>query len=256
MEYASGQTKKSFDYRKMEAINSNQIFLSISLGLLPPILWLWFWLKQDSKRPEPRKVIILTFMAGMGAVLIALPLELGISYIMERISVPTAIVATSATLFLWALIEESLKYLSARLAALRRACFDEPIDAIIYLITAALGFAALENIFFLLKIYYNEGMMAGIITGNLRFVGSTLLHTATSAIVGSSIAFSFYPPKRRLPNLIASLILVSVLHFIFNFFIIKSEGMGVLKIFIPLWLVIIFIIFIFEKVKLIRQKKQ
>ena len=44
-------------------------------GLLPPLIWLYFLLKEDASHPEPRVLIALTFIGGMAAVPLALPLE-------------------------------------------------------------------------------------------------------------------------------------------------------------------------------------
>ena len=240
----------------MEIINfnANSFAFAVFLGLAPVVFWLGFWLREDSDHPEPKGVLFLTFLFGMTAVIVALPLEYGVLYIGKKIGIDGTFYGMMAIVFFWALIEEVLKYVAAKKAAMKKSSFDEPVDALIYLITAALGFAALENIFFLLKVINTDSMVSGFITGNLRFVGATLLHTATSAVIGSSIAFSFYPPRKRLPNIIRSLGLATVLHFIFNYFIIKGSGIGFLKIFVPLWILIIIIIFTFEKVKKIKKK--
>ena len=44
-------------------------------GVLPALLWLWFWLKEDNLHPEPRKVIARTFISGAIAVIFALIFE-------------------------------------------------------------------------------------------------------------------------------------------------------------------------------------
>ena len=85
--------------------------------------------------------------------------------------------------------------------------------------------------------------------GNVRFVGATLLHTASSATVGVFMAFSIRNNKRNLRrNTYIGIFVAALLHFAFNYLIIE-EGGNILKILIPLWLVIIALIFIFEKVK-------
>jgi len=38
-------------------------------------VWLWFWLKEDAKRPEPKRLLFAAFAAGMIAVPFALSLE-------------------------------------------------------------------------------------------------------------------------------------------------------------------------------------
>jgi RsiW-degrading membrane proteinase PrsW (M82 family) len=48
-------------------------FYGLLGGLLPALLWLWFFLKEDSKRPEPKWLILAAFLAGMLAVILALP---------------------------------------------------------------------------------------------------------------------------------------------------------------------------------------
>ena len=45
-----------------------------------------------------------------------------------------------------ALIEEIIKFVASHFAARRSPAFSEPVDAMIYMIVAALGFATLENI--------------------------------------------------------------------------------------------------------------
>jgi RsiW-degrading membrane proteinase PrsW (M82 family) len=224
-------------------ITTATVFFIISGGILPALFWLWFWLKED-RHPEPRGVIILTFFAGMAAVAVALPIE----YLFSLFSSGTIM------LLLWAATEEILKYLAARETALTKPSFDEPIDAIVYMITAALGFAALENIFFIFHSFSLDGPLLSFITGNLRFIGATLLHTATSAIIGASIAFSFFHKEKRILNVVGGIILAVILHFFFNYFIIKSNGADILKIFIPLWLGIIIIIFICEKIKRLKNQ--
>jgi len=234
-------------------INGNSFLFSLILGFVPVFVWLWFWLKEDI-RPEPRSVLLITFFAGMVAVGFAFLAENAVLILGQFLQIEKAPLGFAIILLFWAIIEEILKYLAANHAALKRPCFDEPIDALIYMITAALGFAALENLFFLLNIFEGEGFLAGFITGNLRFLGATLLHTATSAIVGASIAFSFFHKENRRRNVIGGIIIASILHFVFNYFIINMRnGVDILKVFIPLWITIIIIIFIFEKVKRIKK---
>lgn len=225
----------------MEGITPTIFLLALSGGFLPILVWLWFWLKEDS-HPEPRKILFLTFFYGMLATIVALATEYTVSFYIKG----------AIALMIWAFAEEILKYFAARLAALKKPFFDEPIDALVYMITAALGFSMVENILFILSSFKAGGIFPGFITGNLRFIGATLLHTTTSALVGASIAFSFFHKEKMKYNIIGGLILSGFLHFIFNYFIIKNSGENILKLFIPLWLGIIIIIFVFEKVKRIK----
>ena len=80
-------------------------------GVVPAIVWLTFWLREDSKRPEPKGRLLETFLAGMLAVIIVLPIQ--------------KVVASSfpglgfVPFLLWATTEEILKFFAAYLTALR-----------------------------------------------------------------------------------------------------------------------------------------
>lgn len=231
------------------SITSSDVFFALVGGLLPALLWLWFWLKEDTN-PEPRRILILTFFGGMIMAIVALFSEQLAQFVVVGALGPFSNPAAMIVLLLvWAGIEEAAKYFAARRIALRLPCFDEPIDALIYLITAALGFAALENILFLLKVIGYQGTLIGLVTGNLRFLGATLLHVVCSAVVGASIAFSFFHKEKLRRNILGGLFLATILHAVFNFFIIKSGGVDLFKILIPLWLAIIVIFMVFEKIK-------
>jgi len=230
-------------------ITSIDVFFAFVGGLLPALLWLWFWLREDL-HPEPRRILLLTFTAGMVMAIVALFLEQGTNVLITKwfVFLPKWLFSV-ILLFVWAAIEEIAKYIAARRAALRLSSFDEPVDALIYLITAALGFAALENILFLLKVFGGHGMLASLITGNLRFLGATLLHVVSSAIVGASVAFSFFHKEKLMRNVLGGLLFATILHTLFNFFIINSGDTNLFKILIPLWLAVVILFFIFEKIK-------
>lgn len=227
------------------------IFFATASGIIPALLWLWFWLKEDRLHPEPRRLLILTFLGGMAIVALALPLEQATYFLLNKLSL-TAAWGGFLILFLWALAEEFSKYIAAKKIAFNKRAFDEPLDAVIYLITAALGFAAMENVIFLLEITGEYGLMAGFITSNLRFVGATLIHLLSSATVGSAIAFCFFHKEKYHRNVFWGLFFATLLHALFNYFIIRSEGENILAVFLPFWILVIVLLLVFEKVKKIK----
>ncbi|MBI2039296.1 MAG: PrsW family intramembrane metalloprotease [Candidatus Niyogibacteria bacterium] len=228
----------------------NAPFLSVAAitgGFLTGFVWLVFWLREDP-HPEPRRILMLTFIAGAAAV----PLSLVLEEMVYTTGLGAGLWApgrpTFLLLVLWAVIEEGFKFGAAWWAALRRPYFDEPIDAPIYLITAALGFAALENAFMLFNVFSQE-FANGFVTANLRFIGATLLHIITASIVGFSIAYSFFHTENRARNIAGGLFLAVALHALFNFFILKGGGTNLLSVFSVVWLGIIVVILSFEKIK-------
>lgn len=225
-------------------MRSSTLLYALLGGILPALLWLWFWLKEDTRRPEPRGVILRTFLAGMAAVPLVLPFE----------KLASATLGDGAmTVIVWAAIEEIFKYGAAILAALRSRFMDEPIDGIIYLITAALGFAALENVLFLSGPLGDGELMRGFVTGDLRFIGATLLHTVSSAAIGGSIALSFY--KHRVVKLeyhLVGVLCATLLHAVFNFLILQRADGNFFFVFGFVWTVVLILIIFFERVKRIK----
>lgn len=221
--------------------------LAVAGGALAGLIWLWFWLKEDC-HPEPRKIIILTFIIGAIGVPIAFLFEELIFHFGRSLGFWPTGSPTFILLMFWAVIEETIKYSAAYLAAFRRKFFDEPVDAPIYLITAALGFAAVENIFMLSSIFQKE-ILGGLATVNLRFVGATLLHIVASAVVGLSIAYDFFHRHHRARNALGGLALASLLHGLFNFFILKGGSENIIYVFSVVWLGAVIIILSMEKIR-------
>lgn len=224
------------------------IFFSLLGGVLPALLWLWFWLREDSKRPEPRGRIASAFIFGMLAVIIVLPIE---RFVFDALGPQIKV----ETLALWAVIEELMKFLAAYWAALRLREADEPIDFIIYMVTTALGFSALENSFFLAN-FLDEGLLTqSIIHSNMRFLGATLLHTLTSATLGAFMALGFYKsPSTKKLALVAGILFATGLHTFFNFFIINL-GERIFFVFGAVWVSIMILILMFEKIKSLKPEQ-
>lgn len=224
------------------------LFIALLGGILPATFWLWFWLKEDKLHPEPRGLLILSFLVGMIATVLAFPIE---SYVYDLArSVLHATDMDYRVLLPWAVIEETLKFVGIYIVALRTKYFDEPIDAVIYLVTIALGFAALENAMFLFNPLGQGDALGAIALSNFRFIGATLLHVAASGIVGVTMALAFYQKKAvRIATALMALIGAFVLHTLFNFSIIASEGNLLYEVFVGLWIFIIGILLLCEKIK-------
>lgn len=211
-------------------------------GILPALLWLHFWLKEDKKNPEPKKIIHKTFLFGMISVLLVLPLEKGVESLLPG--------TTFLTLFLWATIEEAFKFGAGYFGGLHSVEDNEPLDPIIYMITAALGFVALENTLFILGPLIGDDIPRGIMTANMRFIGASLLHVVASGIVGAAYAFSFYKSaEHRRERVRLGLLVAIVFHTIFNLMIINLEENGALYAFSLVWIGVIYILWAFEKSK-------
>lgn len=217
------------------------LIMSFIGGIVPSLIWLGFWLRENKEKPEPKGILAVCFILGMISVILILPIQ---KFIQINInSVITQIVG-------WASIEEIIKYLVVMLVLYKTEYLNKPIDWPIFLITTALGFAALENMLFLIKPISLGQATVGLLTGNLRFLGSTLLHAVSSGIIGIMAGLSFYIiDYKKKYYIIFGFIVAIALHSLFNFFIMKNSGSDILKTFAFLWVVTIINLLLFEKLR-------
>lgn len=232
------------------------IFFSFFLGIIPAFIWLWFWLKEDSEHPEPRKLILLTFFYGA----LSVPFALIFQIIFNKIFGVQGMVFVSQQPFwyafiivcAWAGIEEFVKYIAAWHGGLKKSITDEAVDVPIYMISAALGFAAFENMLFLVSPFLSGDLQAIILTTKLRFLGATLVHVASSALIGIFAGYSlFFMKEVRKRYILTGFMLAVVLHALFNLFIIKSSQNSFVG-FLLIWLFVVLIIVLFERIKKIK----
>jgi RsiW-degrading membrane proteinase PrsW (M82 family) len=119
----------------------------VALGALPGLLWLyWFWFKDRHEGEQRRKLLRVFVLGALGALLIAyarprlewlLPDHSGV-----RADLIDAFLVT-------ALAEEIAKLAAFVVGGLWLSECDEPMDGIVYAASAGLGFASVENAFFL-----------------------------------------------------------------------------------------------------------
>jgi len=221
----------------MPDLEIQTVGLALLGGIIPAMIWLWFWLKEDSDNPEPKGLLLLTFLGGMISVFAVLPLQ----------RITEGLISNEKTLLVvWAALEEIVKYGFIALIALRTKHCDEPIDYAIYMITGALGFAALENTLFLLNPVALQDTVVSLLTGNLRFIGSMVLHVLASGALGMAVGFAYYKNiKMREFALAIGLLLAIGLHTAFNYFIIDNTN-NVFTVFSALWILTMIFIALFE----------
>ncbi len=228
-------------------MNFTVIIYALMAGIIPSLLWLWFWLKEDNLHPEPRNIIALSFIAGCIAVVIAIMFE---KFTQDLVS------DTTIRYTIWAGIEEIVKFGAVVIVAFHARFLDEPIDAMIYCITVALGFAALENALFILNPLHLGQFSTSIITGNLRFIGATLVHVVSSASIGFMLGLVFYRGiVLKTFSILFGIILAITLHTSFNLAIIHGTATSTLRAFGWLWCAVVILIILFEEVKAVHPRQ-
>jgi RsiW-degrading membrane proteinase PrsW (M82 family) len=186
------------------------VILSLLFSLLVALFWLGKFRKMDKFEKEPERLVYLSFFAGVlstiPSVLLETPFETAYAQLPPRLG-------HLFFLFLWVgIVEEFFKFLAVRLTVYRSAQFNEVMDGMIYMVSAAMGFAAAENVGYMLGFGFSVGF--------LRAILSYLAHLSFSAILG------YYTGKAKIEKTRNSLwtgfILAISLHWFYNFFIVAG----------------------------------
>ncbi|OGI72548.1 hypothetical protein A3J61_01090 [Candidatus Nomurabacteria bacterium RIFCSPHIGHO2_02_FULL_38_15] len=217
------------------------IAIAGATGVLPTILWLVFWLRGARTAGKPKGLFILCYILGALMVFLVVPIQ-KFAFNFVGIGITGIIVFAS--------IEELFKFLIINTVALKSNFATRAIDFPMFLISGALGFAALENVFFIIGPIADGLILTGFITGNIRFLGATLLHAMASGLFGVMLGLSFHRNWQFKPlYILAGFALAVLLHSTFNFFIISGDGRNTLQTLAFLWVVAILNILLFEKLK-------
>ncbi len=186
-------------------------------AIAPGLLWLVFFLRTD-RHPEPKALILYAFGLGMLAAIPIVALQFATEWFSQFFK------DVFFSLFTLAFIEELFKWLAAYFAVRKRPEFDEPVDAMIYLVTAAMGLATIENFFVLSHLLARggtESVGALFSIAVLRFVGATLLHAISSGFVG------YFWARGKLAK---GFVVATVVHGIFNYLIVTFQSQNLLLV--------------------------
>jgi len=235
-------------------------------GLLPSIIWLLFYLRKD-QHPEPNTMVTKIFIWGMLIGPLAILLELSSRWLMSPTGLAdfTELIRQNSKNYLLfiniviaaPIIEEVLKYAVVRFRVLKNSAFDEPLDAMLYMIIAALGFAAVEN---LLLVFQNPlpafGSMLSLIA--LRFISATFVHALASGMIGFWLAKSIKEPGKKFSLLAKGFALAIFFHSGYNALIWivdsqKSTAISYLPIFMIFALIVIMAIAVSHKFAILKR---
>lgn len=192
-----------------------------AVGLLPSIIWLVFFEKTERERPERVTDLAFAFFVGALSTFAALFFQIGFARYFATAGIDNH---SMLGVSLFATIEELVKFFGVFCIVARRKSFSEPLDAMIYMITAAVGFAAVENIALLINTGAARTILQDIKTLEiivLRFLGATLLHVGASGIIGFHWAIGWVRGRLVWLHVVAGIVIASALHAVFNILVLK-----------------------------------
>jgi RsiW-degrading membrane proteinase PrsW (M82 family) len=208
--------------------------ISLIIAATAPVwVLLTFFYLRDCYEQEPRQLLLRIFFYGMTTTLVAALIGVfGLVLVREVLSVDALLALIVENFVIIAFVEEGLKYFVVIRWTYHQPAFNEPYDGMIYAITTSLGFAALENVLYVLQ----GGPQIALLRGLLSVPAHALFAAAMGYYLGKA-KFSQSDAQERKHRSRALLVPV-VLHGIFNLLLSTEHSLlavGVVPFSVILW---------------------
>jgi len=189
-----------------------RVFWLLLVSLVPGLLWVYFFYRQDRYEPEPIRMIIKAFIYGALAVIPVGIIELPFA---NQITANTNLIKLFLlTILVIGLTEEFFKFAAVRYGIYPSEEFNEVMDGIIYAISVGLGFAVVENLLYTVVFGYQVGIIRAFIT--------TLVHASLSGIAGYYLGLAKMQRGSEVRLITIGLGQVVLLHGIYDFLVVGN----------------------------------
>lgn len=231
---------------------SGQIFLNLSFyAILPVALIFWYVYKRD-KFPEPPRVVIITFLLGIG---ITFPLGILI-FAVEGFAETLNLGIESSNFFMSfiraSFLEETMKFLVIIYYCLHLDNFDEPMDALVYGVAASLGFAVIENWEYVIGAT-KDGVEFAKDVAFLRSFTAVPLHALAGVYMGFFLMDAIFKKENQKFYLFLAIFFPVCLHGLYDL-ILFSENISDYYIYILILVFLIRAVFIFRKERILQKE--
>lgn len=183
------------------------------LAIAPVFLIILYIYYKDKYDKEPKRLLFYSFLLGAVVSIIVTT----VLYILSDYTIPIEIAGNTSVLqlfikafFIVALIEEFSKYIIVRYFAQPNKAFNEQFDGIVYAVMVSMGFAATENIMYVLQ--------GGVETALLRAFTAVPAHATFAVLMGYFMGKAKFSNNKMKGNLLG-LILAVIFHGTYDFFL-------------------------------------
>lgn len=180
-------------------------------SLAPVFIVIVYIYIQDKFEKESKRLLFKNFLMGaIASVLISLALYNISNNYLPKSNEFSILEQFFKAFFVVALIEEFSKYVIIRYYSQRNNAYNEPFDGIIYAVMVSMGFAAMENIFYVLE----GGMSVAV----LRAFTAIPAHATFAVIMGYFMGKAKFSNNKAKWNLIGLLGAI-IFHGTYDFFL-------------------------------------
>lgn len=216
-----------------------EIIKLLALAIAPVIAIIIFIYLKDKYEKEPLILLFKCFFLGILSIIPAILLEI----IAGKIALFSGTNFSSVALYAFIGVgfsEEFSKFILLRLFVFKNKHFNEPFDGIVYAVMISMGFAAAENVLYVLD--------GGLTVAWLRMFTAVPAHAAFAVLMGYYIGKARFSANNSLLLLINGLLIAVIFHGAYDLFLMLKDYSG-LAVF-SLVTLIIGIIFSLKSIKI------
>lgn len=155
------------------------VVVGVVLALVPALIWLALFYLQDVREPEPKQLVLAVFVLGaLVARAVGTPLIEEVFHTSSWLATSTLYHILGAILVV-GFIQQFLIYAVVRYSVYNSAEFDERMDGVIYATAAALGYATMVNVEYVVR---SGGV--DLVSGIIRITVTALALASFGGLVG------------------------------------------------------------------------
>ena len=220
-------------YNQFSQLSLEQTLFYLAIAILPAIFFMIYIYRNDDKEKEPPLLLLKCIIGGLLSVPVAIILEMiaeaVIIYLLENVVSATRVNYGVLTAIFVGLIEEGAKFFFLYKFTWKDKAFNYRFDGIVYAVFVSLGFAALENVFYVFNYGTGVALQRALLTipGHMSFavyMGLYYGHAKVSEAVNN--------PDAKALNLKAAYAFAVLLHTIFDATLMVESDIGLIIFFI------------------------
>ena len=187
----------------------------LALSVAPSLAIILAIYFSDKYEKEPFKLLLTSFLMGVVALIPAIIFELAFGFLEQPHNVFLIFIYA---LWVVGLAEEGSKFFFLRTVPYVKPAFNEPLDGIVYAVMISMGFATVENIFYVVD--------GGLSVGLLRMFTAVPLHAVCGIVMGYYVGLAKFSQNNSRKLLSTGLLLAIVIHGLYDFFLFQQMMAG------------------------------
>ena len=220
-------------YNQYSQLSLEQTLFYLAIAIFPAIFFMIYIYRNDDKEKEPPLLLLKCIIGGLLSVPVAIILEMiseqVVYYLLENVVTATRVNYGVLTAIFVGLIEEGAKFFFLYIFTWKDKAFNYRFDGIVYAVFVSLGFAALENVFYVFNYGTSVALQRALLTipGHMSFavyMGLYFGHAKVSEAVNN--------PDAKSLNLKAAYAFAVLLHTIFDATLMVESDIGLIIFFI------------------------